>query len=181
MTHTELPAIAPKPLVSAPTNHEIAGYMPGRLEFETEVENEAEDCVKDFEFGLVMDYGGREQPEGDLPALIPPTEGDLEREKEEAGGLRTAESAGSKGTGNGMNGQHGGSGMANTIGLSSAAEDDSNSVKDDDAQKWPPPVDPKSSVDFKLSLLSIYNEKVNKRLETKGVVFDRGLLEFKKV
>ncbi|KAJ2778616.1 Transcriptional adapter ada2 [Coemansia javaensis] len=38
----------PKVLSSQPSNHEIVGYMPGRLEFETEYENEAEQIVKDM-------------------------------------------------------------------------------------------------------------------------------------
>ncbi|RKO92336.1 hypothetical protein BDK51DRAFT_20270 [Blyttiomyces helicus] len=46
----KLPRVA-KPTSSAPTNHEISGYMPGRAEFETEHENEAEQYVKDMEFG----------------------------------------------------------------------------------------------------------------------------------
>ncbi|RKP23713.1 hypothetical protein SYNPS1DRAFT_18175 [Syncephalis pseudoplumigaleata] len=33
-----------------PSNHEIVGYMPGRLEFEQECENEAENSVKDLVF-----------------------------------------------------------------------------------------------------------------------------------
>ncbi|KAJ2718866.1 Transcriptional adapter ada2 [Coemansia sp. Benny D115] len=37
-----------KVLSSQPSNHEIIGYMPGRLEFETEYENEAEQVVKDM-------------------------------------------------------------------------------------------------------------------------------------
>jgi hypothetical protein len=37
-------------MTSQPANHEIAGYMPGRLEFETEYENEAEQIVKDMIF-----------------------------------------------------------------------------------------------------------------------------------
>lgn len=37
-------------MTSQPANHEIAGYMPGRLEFETEYENEAEQSVKDMLF-----------------------------------------------------------------------------------------------------------------------------------
>ncbi|KAG0048462.1 Transcriptional adapter ada2 [Gryganskiella cystojenkinii] len=44
------PAKAHKPMTSQPANHEIAGYMPGRLEFETEYENEAEHAVKDMIF-----------------------------------------------------------------------------------------------------------------------------------
>ena len=37
-------------MTSQPANHEIAGYMPGRLEFETEYENDAEQAVKDMIF-----------------------------------------------------------------------------------------------------------------------------------
>ncbi|KAF9295762.1 Transcriptional adapter ada2 [Mortierella antarctica] len=45
-----VPVKAQKPMTSQPANHEIAGYMPGRLEFETEYENEAEQSVKDMIF-----------------------------------------------------------------------------------------------------------------------------------
>ncbi|KAF9284252.1 Transcriptional adapter ada2 [Mortierella alpina] len=44
------PVKTQKPMTSQPANHEIAGYMPGRLEFETEYENEAEQAVKDMLF-----------------------------------------------------------------------------------------------------------------------------------
>ncbi len=40
----------PFAMQSQPANHEITGYMPGRLEFETEYENEAENIVKDIYF-----------------------------------------------------------------------------------------------------------------------------------
>ncbi|OMJ28078.1 Transcriptional adapter 2 [Smittium culicis] len=40
-----------KPISSQPTNHEIAGYMPGRLEFEIEYENDSEIAIKDLVFG----------------------------------------------------------------------------------------------------------------------------------
>ncbi|UZJ52560.1 hypothetical protein CBS101457_001880 [Exobasidium rhododendri] len=51
--------VPPKPLVSAPTlQSEIHGYMPGRLEFESEYDNEAEHQIKDMEFGKVYQYGG---------------------------------------------------------------------------------------------------------------------------
>lgn len=39
-----------KPTASVPSCHEVQGYMPGRLEFETEYENEAEMSVKDMIF-----------------------------------------------------------------------------------------------------------------------------------
>jgi len=37
-------------LTSAPSRHEVMGYMPGRLEFENEFFNEADDRVKDMLF-----------------------------------------------------------------------------------------------------------------------------------
>lgn len=52
-----------KPLVSAPTSHsELTGFMPGRLEFEHEYEQDAEHLVKDMEFGRVYRFGGDEMP-----------------------------------------------------------------------------------------------------------------------
>ncbi|CAO1632834.1 unnamed protein product [Sympodiomycopsis kandeliae] len=53
----------PKPLVSAPTSHhELSGFMAGRLEFETEFEQEAETLTKDMEFGKVYRFGGELLP-----------------------------------------------------------------------------------------------------------------------
>ena len=39
-----------KPTASVPACHEVQGYMPGRLEFETEYANEAEDAVQHMQF-----------------------------------------------------------------------------------------------------------------------------------
>lgn len=48
-----------KPLVSAPTSHhEVAGFMAGRLEFDNEYEQDAENLNKDMEFGRVYRFGG---------------------------------------------------------------------------------------------------------------------------
>lgn len=56
------PPLPPAPVQnSGPTSHEIAGYMPGRLEFEHEAENDAEELIKDIEFGIVRAFGGDEQ------------------------------------------------------------------------------------------------------------------------
>ncbi|PHH68267.1 hypothetical protein CDD82_687 [Ophiocordyceps australis] len=46
------PALQPKtkPTASVPSCHEIQGYMPGRLEFETEYANEAEEAVQNMQF-----------------------------------------------------------------------------------------------------------------------------------
>jgi len=49
------PAPTPKvPPISAPAVHEIATFLPGRLKFEHELDNEAEDLVKDLEFDTVV-------------------------------------------------------------------------------------------------------------------------------
>lgn len=130
--------------------------MPGRLEFETEVENEAEEQVKDLEFGLVMEYGGAEQPEGDPPAAIMEAERKAANEED--------------GDGDGD--------------VKMEDENDKDKGKKDEEPEvplGPPPVETPASLELKLCLLAIYNEKINRRLETKAVVFDRGLLEMKKV
>ena len=46
------PPAAPKqkPTASVPACHEVQGYMPGRLEFETEFANEAEEAVQSMQF-----------------------------------------------------------------------------------------------------------------------------------
>lgn len=46
------PALQPKtkPTASVPSCHEVQGYMPGRLEFETEHANEAEEAVQHMQF-----------------------------------------------------------------------------------------------------------------------------------
>jgi transcriptional adapter 2-alpha len=62
-----------KPTASVPACHEIQGYMPGRLEFETEFDNEAEMAVKDlfFEPGDgVNPNTGAVEPEVDLKCTV---------------------------------------------------------------------------------------------------------------
>jgi transcriptional adapter 2-alpha len=45
-----IPPLKDKVQPSQPANHEITGYMPGRLEFDQEFDNEAEVRVKDMVF-----------------------------------------------------------------------------------------------------------------------------------
>lgn len=51
-TSRNAPALQPKtkPTASVPSCHEIQGYMPGRLEFETEYANDAEEAVQHMQF-----------------------------------------------------------------------------------------------------------------------------------
>lgn len=132
-------------LTSAPTNHEIQGFMSGRLDFETEIENDAEEHVKDLEFGLVMGYGGADQPEpGPPPASEPST--------------------GEKNTVEGGNG-------------SGDAESNDTTLEG----SLPDPIETEDSTALKVTLLDIYYEKLDRRHESKTFVFDRGMLDFKKV
>ncbi|GBC03752.1 hypothetical protein RclHR1_00530027 [Rhizophagus clarus] len=49
------PKVSQKPLQSLPANHEITGFMPNRMEFEHEYDNEAEHVVKDLEINELQD------------------------------------------------------------------------------------------------------------------------------
>ncbi|RGB33616.1 hypothetical protein C1646_733854 [Rhizophagus diaphanus] len=49
------PKVSQKPLQSLPANHEITGFMPNRMEFEHEYDNEAEHVVKDLEINEPQD------------------------------------------------------------------------------------------------------------------------------
>ncbi|EAL93359.1 hypothetical protein KXV70_005859 [Aspergillus fumigatus] len=53
-----------KPTASVPACHEVQGYMPGRLEFETEFMNEAEEAVQHMTF----EPGAGETPNGETDA-----------------------------------------------------------------------------------------------------------------
>ena len=62
-----------KPTASVPACHEIQGYMPGRLEFETEFANEAEEAVQHMQFdpgdGL-NPRNGELEPEMELKMVV---------------------------------------------------------------------------------------------------------------
>jgi transcriptional adapter 2-alpha len=62
-----------KPTSSVPSCHEVAGYMPGRLEFETEHLNEAEEAVQHMQFSPEEGYNpqtGAMEPELDLKMVV---------------------------------------------------------------------------------------------------------------
>ncbi|GAA6042350.1 hypothetical protein JCM8097_003865 [Rhodosporidiobolus ruineniae] len=128
-----LPLPPPKPMASAPTCHELSGYMPGRLEFEHEWENEAEVLIKDMEFGRVYHFGGDSQPAGPPP---PPAEGEGEGEGE--GGEEKPLPEGEK-------------------------EGD----------------EPEQELELKLTVLDMFNERYDKRMAAKELIFDRGLINYK--
>lgn len=63
-----------KPTASIPSCHEVQGYMPGRLEFETELHNEAEEAVQHMQFdpgeGAANPRTGTYEPEFELKMVI---------------------------------------------------------------------------------------------------------------
>ncbi|OCF34076.1 transcriptional adapter 2-alpha [Kwoniella heveanensis CBS 569] len=197
-----LPPPNAAPLVSAPTNHEVAGYMPGRLEFEHEVDNDAEMAVKDMEFGLVYKYGGDEQPEAVVTR--PPDEEDEDEEDEDEEGegegedgkekkkskvegdasvkdepqeeVAKAEEIGPEITENAV------------AGPSSSPSKQGRDNKTDKAKgkgkATAPPgadVEDEDELEVKLAMLDIYFSKLDKRLDAKEIIFDRGLTEHKKI
>lgn len=61
-----------KPTASVPACHEVQGYMPGRLEFETEFLNDAEEAVQHmaFEPGAGIGPNGEIDAEGELKMTV---------------------------------------------------------------------------------------------------------------
>lgn len=106
--------------------------MPGRLEYETEYENDAETLVKDMEFGKVYLFGGDQQPAAEEPPKV-----------------------------------------------------DAIKVEDADAEALPvvaPVVDePEAELMLKLAILEMFNERYDRRMAAKEVIFDRGLMNYRQV
>ncbi|KAI0368299.1 hypothetical protein BV20DRAFT_969344 [Pilatotrama ljubarskyi] len=181
MTTTTAPP--PKaPPVSAPGVHEVATFLPGRLEFEHELDNEAEDIVKDLEFGICLEWGGDQIPEDENDPDVK-ARARLEEElkaKEASPGKRLP-----NGLMNGMlNGYHS-NGDTPKRDTSSKPDDEkqgSDTNGDDaDEQTQPPPFETPESLEFKLALLESYYQRVDKRHEAKSIMFDRGLLNYKQM
>lgn len=173
------------PLVSAPTNHEVAGFMPGRLEFEHEVENEAEMAVKDLEFGLVWKFGGDQQPEAQ--PSVPVDQGEEEedsdeeededktdkvKEEDNKPDVTDAESTSPKDAKDRKKASG-----TDAKGKKKAKDEEEDKDKEDP----PPDIEDEDELDVKLALLDIYFTKLDKREEAKELIFDRGLTEYKKV
>jgi transcriptional adapter 2-alpha len=158
--------------------------MPGRLEFEHEVENEAEMAVKDLEFGLVWRYGGDQQPES-VPAPV------FDEDAEEAGGDKSRAEP-KKEVKVKVEPEHEGVAIASdeeadvkpdihVLGGNGAGGEKATSRGE--AKEIPPglEVEDEDELDVKLALLEIYFSKLDKREEAKEIIFDRGLTEHKRV
>lgn len=128
--------------------------MPARLEFEHEVDNDAEMAVKDMEFGLVMQYGGDEQPQAKITR--PPDEEEEGDEDEEGEDEKGVEKKGKV---------------------------KKEKQKEDEKEDKPvsPAVEDPDELEVKLAMMDIYFSKLDKREDAKEIIFDRGLTEYRTV
>jgi transcriptional adapter 2-alpha len=182
--------------------HEVATFLPGRLEFEHELDHDAEDLVKDLEFGLVHQWDGD---------VIVEDEDDLDVRKRARWVEERRRGA-----------EQGGSGAgpappvappppplplpppANGVARKSKDKDkererererekererdkdkstaDGEDDGEVDEETLPPiPSETDDSLAFKLTLLEMYHQRTERREESKQLMFSRGLLEYKKV
>lgn len=175
MNNQDPPPTKPAP-TSAPGIHEIAGFFPGRLEFEHEIDNEAEDLVKDLEFGFISGYGGEEMVEDEND---PDVKARQKWEEDKRLGILPGQRAGSlpvmvNGT---VNGHH----VNGDVKKLKAEDSNGNADEDADEPTQPQPYETDNSIAFKLTLLEAYFQRVDKRHEAKAFIFERGLLDYKKV
>ncbi|KZT71728.1 hypothetical protein DAEQUDRAFT_755577 [Daedalea quercina L-15889] len=174
------PKVAP---TSAPSVHEVATFLPGRLEFEHELDNEAEDLVKDLEFGICLEWGGDQIPEDD-------NDPDVKARARWGEELKAKDTSGGKHLPNGIS-----NGLLNGHATNSSSPSRESRGRSEDTSKadgnteegeveeltQPPPIETPESLAFKLSLIESYNQRVDKRLENKAFMFDRGLLNYKQM
>lgn len=174
---------------SAPTNHEVAGYMPGRLEFEHEVDNDAEVVIKDMEFGLVYAYGGDEQPEaptkGDKPAVI--NDKPITSSKALPSSTKPTEGEkGKPGSGDGETKDVSGvddkeEGKEKEPDVKPEAEESDGEQENEAVLQPGMHVEDEEDLELKLAALEIYYEKLAHRQQVKDFIFDRALMDYKRV
>ncbi|KAJ7715942.1 hypothetical protein DFH07DRAFT_862497 [Mycena maculata] len=189
------------PPTSAPGIHEVATFLPGRLEFEHELDNEAEDLVKDLEFGVCLEFSGDEiiEDENDLDVKAR-----VRWEEDKRNGVIPGSTVvvperkpAHKGKGpmpllNGSSGGPVNGPRPNVNGdaashIKQQSEDvvmiNGTGTAEEEAEEVTqlPPVETRHSLTFKLTLLEMYAQRVEKRLESKAFMFDRSLLEYKKI
>lgn len=182
------PKVAP---TSAPGVHEIATFLPGRLEFEHELDNEAEDLVKDLEFGICMEWGGdtiiEDDEDNDVKArnklIEDKKSGVLMRAGSEVKGSPMPSPMNGVINGKGINGKNGHGDVVKVEKTEDVKMEDGTGEVDPNADEitQPPPIESKDSLAFKLTLIEMYAQRLDKRREGKSIMFDRGLLEYKKV
>ncbi|CAD6888604.1 unnamed protein product [Tilletia controversa] len=210
-----------KPLVSQPTHHsEIAGFMPGRLEFEYEYEPDAENLIKDMEFGKVYKYGGELIPgdkdvaESATAAIAASISGaaasDARTQRTgQAVSMRGAAPAKTEASADadasmdvgegeqpeetqtqqtqqasqppvGAEAQVSSSQGTAAAPVTSTATTDAaagEQAVDDKTPEWD---EEEADVELKLTVLRMYNERLDRRARKKDFIFERNLVDYKK-
>ncbi|KAN0091500.1 hypothetical protein V8E55_005066 [Tylopilus felleus] len=179
------PKVAP---TSAPGVHEVATFLPGRLEFEHELDNEAEELVKDLEFGICLTYGGDQIMEDENDADVKARAQMLEERKstDDNRFMSQPPTNGANGYVNGHGSINGDTSRPHSVVKSeepSGSDQQTTGEDDPNAEEpmQPPPFETEDSLAFKLMMIEMYNQRVAKRHEAKAVIFNRGLLEYKKM
>lgn len=157
-----LPAIPSAPTTSIPANHEVAGFMPGRLEFEHEYDQDAENLIKDLEFQAVMEFGGHDQPfpESETVSTAPEQVQDPSQQDP----LTTVDALPQSENG--------------------PSETPLKEEETDAAEAQPADgneIENSQDLIMKLALLHSYNNRLTQRIRAKQFLFSRGLVEYKKV
>lgn len=173
------PKVAP---TSAPGVHEVATFLPGRLEFEHELDNEAEDLVKDLEFGICLKWDGDKIPEDENDADVKARARWTEDQKNGIVAGKGTLNASPNGV---VNGYHSNQGSPKRDPQPRSEDDkaDNDAGDGEGAEEvtQPPPFETEESLQFKLTLLEMYGQRIEKRHENKALMFDRGLLSYKQV
>jgi transcriptional adapter 2-alpha len=175
-------AATPKPApTSAPGFHEIATFLPGRLEFEHELDNDAEELIKDLEFGLVYQYGGDEMPEDDNDLDIQAKRQYESRSLQIANGLGHPHSKSASVEPEFKEEPEESSLYSPNANGTSCTAGSEKKEEEKESPHVPLPIETEDSIAFKLTLLEMYANRVEKRHDAKSFIFDRGLLEYRKV
>lgn len=176
---------ASKPLVSGPTTHsELAGFMPGRLEFDHEYEQDAEQPVKDMEFGRVYAFGGDTLPT-ELEALgTGATQGQPRMESSGRGGPMPVapppEEPEDETFTDALEGQAVPMAVEDTTQRAATTDstDKSEETTDDRAPDWDE--DP-ADLELKLAVLDIYNDHLDRRAWKKRFLFERNIIDYRRL
>lgn len=183
-----------KPLVSGPTTHsELAGFMPGRLEFDHEYEQDAEQPVKDMEFGRVYSFGGDSMPT-EMEALgTGATQGKPRMESSGRGGPKQVSTPPEEPEEETFTDALEGEPMAVDEATAAPAAAASTSAPappaekedakaeeatDDRAPDWDEdPLD----LELKLAVLDIYNDHLDRRAFKKRFLFERNIIDYRRL
>ncbi|EST08454.1 SWIRM domain protein [Kalmanozyma brasiliensis GHG001] len=172
------PPKSAKPLVSAPTNHsELSGFMPGRLEFEHEYEQDAEHLIKDIEFGRVYEFGGADMPSEWEALGSKATQGHARMEASGRGGPTSKKATQNSDDDKEANADE------EADDQSAADAKDKDKDKDKDAEPEDKPFDwdeDPTDLHLKLTVIDMYNERLDRRLRRKHFIFERNLIDYRR-